>query len=110
MYELAYSREALGPQRIREWRAVYKAIQASRLYEQIVQQIEQSILKGVLKAGDQLPAERDLAQQFGVSRTAAQAELSRRPIERRSRLMKREIGCSYSQSCSTGRVGDQSRT
>jgi len=49
---------------------VYKAVQSSRLYEQIVKQIEESILKGALKPGDQLPAERDLAQQFGVSRTA----------------------------------------
>jgi GntR family transcriptional repressor for pyruvate dehydrogenase complex len=51
-------------------RPVYKAIRTSRLYEQIVQQVEESILKGQLKAGDQLPAERDLAQRFGVSRTA----------------------------------------
>ena len=49
---------------------MYKAVQSSRLYEQIVKQIEESILKGALKPGDQLPAERDLAQQFGVSRTA----------------------------------------
>jgi len=35
-----------------------------------VQQIEESILKGSLKPGDQLPAERELAQRFGVSRTA----------------------------------------
>jgi GntR family transcriptional regulator, transcriptional repressor for pyruvate dehydrogenase complex len=49
---------------------VYKLVRTSRLYEQIVQQIEESILKGTLKAGDQLPAERDLAQRFGVSRTA----------------------------------------
>src|SRR5437868_10503787 len=49
---------------------VYKAIRTSRLYEQIVQQIEDSILKGVLKPGDQLPAERELALQFEVSRTA----------------------------------------
>jgi len=48
---------------------VYKAVR-SRLYEQIVQQIEESILKGTLKTGDQLPAERELAEQFGVSRTA----------------------------------------
>jgi GntR family transcriptional repressor for pyruvate dehydrogenase complex len=49
---------------------VYKTIRTSRLYEQIVQQIEESVLKGVLKPGDQLPAERELAQRFGVSRTA----------------------------------------
>ncbi len=49
---------------------MYKVVQTSRLYEQIVLQIEDSIQKGVLKAGDQLPAERELAQQFGVSRTA----------------------------------------
>lgn len=49
---------------------MYKAVQTSRLYEQIVQQIEDSVQKGTLKEGDQLPAERELAQQFGVSRTA----------------------------------------
>lgn len=51
-------------------KSVYKLVRTSRLYEQIVQQIEDSILKGDLKAGDQLPAERELAQRFGVSRTA----------------------------------------
>ena len=49
---------------------VYRAVKTSRLYEQIVKQVEESILSGQLKPGDQLPAERDLAQSFGVSRTA----------------------------------------
>jgi GntR family transcriptional repressor for pyruvate dehydrogenase complex len=49
---------------------MYKTVQTSRLYQQIVQQIEDSITSGELKEGDQLPAERELAQQFGVSRTA----------------------------------------
>src|ERR1700685_4472179 len=49
---------------------MYKVVRTSRLYEQIVQQIEDSILKGTLKAGDQLPSERELALKFGVSRTA----------------------------------------
>lgn len=49
---------------------VYRAVKTSRLFEQIVQQVEDSILSGQLKPGDQLPAERDLAQRFGVSRTA----------------------------------------
>lgn len=51
-------------------RSLYKTVRTSRLYEQIVEQIEASILKGALKPGDQLPAERELAMQFGVSRTA----------------------------------------
>jgi GntR family transcriptional repressor for pyruvate dehydrogenase complex len=49
---------------------MYKVVRPSRLYEQIVQQIEASIREGKLKPGEQLPAERELALQFGVSRTA----------------------------------------
>jgi GntR family transcriptional repressor for pyruvate dehydrogenase complex len=49
---------------------MYKILRTSRLYEQIIEQIEASILSGELKAGDQLPAERELAVKFGVSRTA----------------------------------------
>jgi GntR family transcriptional repressor for pyruvate dehydrogenase complex len=48
----------------------YEAIQSQRLYEQIVVQIENRILAGELKLGDYLPAERELAEQFHVSRTA----------------------------------------
>ena len=48
----------------------YFPVHSGRLYEQIVAQIEAHILSGELKPGDRLPAERDLAQQFGVSRTA----------------------------------------
>jgi GntR family transcriptional regulator, transcriptional repressor for pyruvate dehydrogenase complex len=59
------TRDALGREE-----PLYKAVRTSRLYQQIVQQIEESILKGALKPGDQLPAERELAQRFGVSRTA----------------------------------------
>jgi GntR family transcriptional regulator, transcriptional repressor for pyruvate dehydrogenase complex len=49
---------------------MYKAVRTSRLYEQIVKQIEESILSGALRPGDQLPSERELAQRFAVSRTA----------------------------------------
>ena len=49
---------------------MYKIVRSSRLYEQIVQQVEESIVKGTLKPGDQLPPERELAEEFGVSRTA----------------------------------------
>jgi len=49
---------------------MYFPIQSERLYEIIVSQIEQRIVAGDLKVGDQLPSEHDLAQQFAVSRTA----------------------------------------
>lgn len=49
---------------------MYLPIQSERLYEQIVNQIELRIEAGALRVGDQLPSERELAEQFGVSRTA----------------------------------------
>jgi GntR family transcriptional repressor for pyruvate dehydrogenase complex len=53
-----------------ETKPLYRVVRTSRLFEQIVEQVEASILQGQLKPGDQLPAERELAQTFGVSRTA----------------------------------------
>jgi len=49
---------------------MYLPIQTERLYERIVSQIEHRIESGELKVGDQLPSERELAEQFAVSRTA----------------------------------------
>ena len=40
----------------------------SRAYEEVVSEIEQSVKSGVLSIGSRLPGERELAQQFGVSR------------------------------------------
>ena len=49
----------------------YKPIQPrGRLYLDIVEQVQEMIVSGQLQPGDQLPAERQLAEQFGVSRTA----------------------------------------
>jgi GntR family transcriptional repressor for pyruvate dehydrogenase complex len=48
---------------------VYSAIQTSRLYEQIIEQIQGRIMEGKVRPGDKLPSERELALQFGVSRT-----------------------------------------
>lgn len=41
-----------------------------RLYQDIVDQIQQRIIQGDLSPGDRLPAERELAEDFEVSRTA----------------------------------------
>ena len=43
-------------------------VRQRRLADNIVEQLETMILEGTLKAGERLPAERVLAEQFGVSR------------------------------------------
>jgi GntR family transcriptional regulator, hexuronate regulon transcriptional repressor len=41
----------------------------SRLYQAVAERLAKSIAAGDFKPGDRLPAERDLAEQFDVSRT-----------------------------------------
>jgi GntR family transcriptional repressor for pyruvate dehydrogenase complex len=48
----------------------YAPIQSNKVFEQVAVQIEQRILKGELRSGDRLPTEREMAEQFHVSRTA----------------------------------------
>jgi GntR family transcriptional repressor for pyruvate dehydrogenase complex len=49
---------------------MYTPIQSVRVFEQVAVQIEKRILDGELRSGDRLPTERELAEQFQVSRTA----------------------------------------
>ncbi len=49
---------------------MYIPVKQSKIYEQIAAQVEQLILNGELRSGDRLPTERELAIQFGASRTA----------------------------------------
>ncbi|HEU5227161.1 MAG TPA: FadR/GntR family transcriptional regulator [Ktedonobacteraceae bacterium] len=49
---------------------MYTPIQTVRVFEKIAEQIEKRILDGELRSGDRLPTERELAEQFQVSRTA----------------------------------------
>ena len=44
-------------------------IRSNRLYEQVAERLSDQIFDGRLAKGDQLPNERALAEQFGVSRT-----------------------------------------
>jgi len=62
--------------------SMYQTVRTARLYEQIVEQIEDSIREGRMKPGDQLPSERELAQQFGVSRTAVREAVKTRTAVR----------------------------
>src|SRR5438270_10942104 len=49
---------------------MYTPIQSVRVFEQVAEQIEKRILVGELRSGDRLPTEREMAEQFHVSRTA----------------------------------------
>lgn len=42
----------------------------TRLYEQVVDRLREHVAQGGLRAGDRLPAERELAQRLGVSRAS----------------------------------------
>ncbi|MEX0339842.1 MAG: FadR/GntR family transcriptional regulator [Arenibacterium sp.] len=46
----------------------FQKIQQEKLSAAVVRQIEQLILRGILRPGERLPSERDLAERLGVSR------------------------------------------
>jgi hypothetical protein len=56
---------------------LYSNVRITRLFEQVAQQIEASIVEGVFGAGDRLPSERQLAQRCGVSRNVVREAVKR---------------------------------
>src|SRR5260370_12377573 len=50
-------------------------VKSTRIYEEIVRQVKRLIAEGKLKSGDRLPPERDLVEEFMVSRTAVREAL-----------------------------------
>jgi len=48
----------------------FQPVHRTRVYEAVAAQIQKQIADGVLRPGDRLPAERDLAEAFGVSRAS----------------------------------------
>src|SRR5215217_6961283 len=57
------------------------AVESSRLYRQIAEQLRALISAGELSAGARLPAERDLARQLGVSRPSVREALIALEVE-----------------------------
>ncbi len=53
----------------------FRPIKQLRVSGEVTEQLKQSILLGHFKAGDRLPSERDLAEQFQVSRVAIREAL-----------------------------------
>jgi len=54
----------------------FRPIQPEKLSNAIVDQIEQLILRGILRPGERLPPERELAQRMGVSRPSLRDAVS----------------------------------
>jgi GntR family transcriptional regulator, transcriptional repressor for pyruvate dehydrogenase complex len=48
----------------------FEAVRKTKVYEKVAQQIQRMILDGLLKPGDKLPPERELAETFQVSRSS----------------------------------------
>lgn len=56
--------------RLRAARANMEIIQRKKLYEEVAERLQHTIVSGALHPGDRLPTEQRLSEQFGVSRTA----------------------------------------
>ena len=51
-------------------RTEFEAVKKTKLYEKVAQQIKEMMRDGLLKPGDRLPPERELAESFQVSRSS----------------------------------------
>ncbi|WP_166417250.1 FadR/GntR family transcriptional regulator [Cochlodiniinecator piscidefendens] len=54
----------------------FQKIQAEKLSHAVVRQIEDLILRGILRPGERLPSERELSEKFGVSRPSLREAIS----------------------------------
>jgi GntR family transcriptional repressor for pyruvate dehydrogenase complex len=68
-------------------------VRPRRLSDDIVSQLESMILEGIFKAGERLPAERQLAEQFGVSRPSLREALQK--LAAKGVLISRQGGGNY---------------
>lgn len=68
-------------------------VRQRRLSDDIVSQLESMILEGSLKAGERLPAERALAEQFGVSRPSLREAIQK--LVAKGLLVSRQGGGNY---------------
>src|SRR5262245_7819270 len=70
---------------------MFTKVRVGRVSEEVVKQVQEAIFSGELKPGDRLPPERELAEQFGLSRMSVRDAL--RTLES-SGLVKIKVGSS----------------
>ncbi|WP_346829040.1 GntR family transcriptional regulator [Pseudomonas abietaniphila] len=71
----------------------FDQVRQRRLSDDIVEQLERMILEGTLRAGERLPAERALAEQFGVSRPSLREAIQK--LTAKGLLISRQGGGNY---------------
>lgn len=72
---------------------VFNQVRQRRLSDDIVERLEGMILEGTLTAGERLPAERQLAEQFGVSRPSLREAIQK--LVAKGMLVSRQGGGNY---------------
>lgn len=85
---------------------MFGKVSVGRISETIVEQVRQLMRDGQLRPGDRLPAERDLCEQFGVSRVTVREAL--RMLES-SGLVEIKVGArggAFVTAPGSGRIGD----
>jgi len=80
------------------------ATRAPRAFEEVAQQIRARIASGELKAGDKLPPERDMAEQFQVGRNAIREALRMLEMAGALRLEKGRSGGAYIRPANASRM------
>src|SRR5712671_4148040 len=87
----------------------FRPIRTRRAFEEICERIREQLALGVLKPGDKLPPERDLAQQLGVSRNVLREALRSLEMAGVLRLLKGVKGGAFIQKGDTSRMNDVMR-
>lgn len=84
----------------------FRPIQARRAFEEICGRIREQLALGILKPGDKLPPERDLAQQLGVSRNVLREALRSLEMAGVLKLQKGVKGGAFIRQGDTSRMND----
>src|SRR3954468_17448726 len=82
----------------------FQSIHVRRTFEEICERIREQLALGVLKPGDKLPPERDLAQQLGVSRNVLREALRSLEMAGVLRLRKGVKGGAFVREGDTSRM------
>src|SRR5271168_559353 len=88
---------------------IFRPIHTRRAFEEICERIREQLALGVLKPGDKLPPERDLAQQLGVSRNVLREALRSLEMAGILRLQKGVKGGAFIQEGDTSRMNEVMR-